>query len=501
MLRFGVFADGKPAGNVDLSGAYMVGSDGVPVRADISFKNGQIICDRRIAGPPVGLAVVWPVKEVGRVMLETTRLQDRDKPYVLQVELARNRLMRLSHKQEDWELEDPGCLQALTGRVAQARDLLIRALQADDEAAAARLGDQALAMAVRSAEELTLEHAGVALNRKRQENGFSRRLFGCQVDLLSPSETYRKQLIDTFDFVSVPFCWRQIEAAEQQFDWKPLDTLVEWLAKNRIPMKGSGLVDFSEQNVPDWLYIWEHDFETIRDLVYEHIRRVVNRYGKHIQVWDVVSGVHAINCISFNFEQLMELTRMAAAVTKQLQPKSLTIIDLVSPWGEYYARNQRTIPPMLYADMAVQSGITFDAFGVQLYFGLGIDGMFVRDMFQISSLIDRFASRGKPLHITGVQVPSSTAVDQGDAWGGTVSVGEGGHWWEEWSEELQSRWLRSFYEVALSKPMVDTVTWRALSDTGKHFLPHGGLLHRDLTPKSAYKQLQALRKSIMGNGD
>ena len=152
MLRFGVFADGKLARNVDLSGAYMVGSDGVPVRAEISFKNGQIICDRRIAGPPVGLAVVWPVKGVGRVMLETTRLQDRDKPYVLQVELARNRLMRLSHKQEDWDLEDPNCLQALTGRVAEARDLLVKALQADDDAAAARFGDQALAMAVRSAE-------------------------------------------------------------------------------------------------------------------------------------------------------------------------------------------------------------------------------------------------------------------------------------------------------------------------------------------------------------
>jgi len=38
-------------------------------------------------------------------------------------------------------------------------------------------------------------------------------------------------------------------------------------------MKGVGLVNFTEYNLPDWIYIWEHDFETIRDLVYEHIRR------------------------------------------------------------------------------------------------------------------------------------------------------------------------------------------------------------------------------------
>ena len=130
-----------------------------------------------------------------------------------------------------------------------------------------------------------------------------------------------------------------------------------------------------------------------------------------------------------------------------------------------------------------------------------MDGMFVRDMFQISSLIDRFATRGKPLHITGVQVPSGTGTDRGDAWGGSVSVDGGGRWWDDWSEELQSRWLRSFYEIALSKTMVDTVTWRDLADTGNHYLPHGGLLHEDLTPKPAYEQLLAIRKSIMSNGD
>ncbi len=499
-MRFRVLIDGKAAAKVDLSGAHLVGSDGVPVRAEIAYKHGEIICTRTITDPPVGLAVLWPVPGVGRVMLETTRLRDRPKPYVLQLELARNRLMRLSHKQEDWEVEDPTCWQALTGRVADARDLLIKALQADNEAEAARCGDESLAQAVRASEELTLEHAATALSRRRQESGVSRRPFGCRLDPLNPPQDAGSQLVDRFDFVTVPFSWRQVEPAEQQFNWDPFDKLVESLAKHRIPMKGTGLVDFSEGHVPEWLFIWEHDFETIRDLVYEHVRRVINRYGKRIQVWDVITGIHGINCVAFNFEQLMELTRMAASVTKQLQPKSMTVIDLVAPWGEYYARNQRTIPPMLYADMAIQSGITFDAFGIQLYLGLGLDGMFVRDLFQVSSLLDRFASRGKPLHITGVQVPSATTADPGDAWRGNHAAEQGGQWWEKWSEELQSRWLRSFYEIALSKEMVDSITWRDLSDNGRHFLPHGGLLRQDLTPKPAYEQLQALRKSILGDG-
>ena len=126
--------------------------------------------------------------------------------------------------------------------------------------------------------------------------------------------------------------------------------------------------------------------------------------------------------------------------------------------------------------------------------------MYVRDMFQISSMIDRFGGRGKPLHITGVQVPSATTVDKDDAWGGAVSIDGGGAWRGEWSEELQSRWLRAFYRIARSKPTVDTITWRDLSDTQGHYLPLGGLLRRDLTPKPAFEQLAAVRKEILGNG-
>ena len=495
MLRFCVYSDGQRAAGVDLSSAHLVGPDGVGVRAEIAFKDGEIVCRKMYPGP-AGLALLWPVQGAGRILLQTTRLPERDRPYVLDVELARGMLMRLSQRQEDWELDDPECHETLSDQVSQSRDLLIEALQADDEAAAAELAARSLSLAVQAGEDLSLKHAGTALVKRREGNGFGKRLFGCMIDVNNPAETHDGLLPGTFDFVTVPLCWRQLEPREQQFDWKPADAWVEWLSKKSVVMKGSGLVDFTEKSVPDWLYIWEHDFETIRDLLYEHIRRVINRYGQYIQAWDVVTGLHATNSMSFNTGQLMELTRMAAAVARQLAPRATTIIDLIAPWGEYYARNQRTIPPMMYADMVMQSGIQFDAFGLQFYFGLGRDDMYVRDMFQISSLLDRFGNRGKRLHITAVQVPSGMAADQDDAWGGEVSIGNGGAWRSDWTEEVQSEWVRSFYEIALSKPFVDTVTWRDLGDHSKHYLPHGGLLRGDLSPKPAYEQLAALRQGI-----
>ena len=500
MLSFAAYSKGKPAEKVNLNGAYVVGTDDVPLRAEISFKNGIITCKKRAAGP-AGLALLWDVAGVGTILLETIRVQERETPYLLQVELARGRLLRINHKLEDWGLLEYDGAAELTAEVDKAREVLIKALQADDAAHAAALGDEALSMAVRASEELSRVHARAFLARRVQSGGIGRRVFGCSVHLDTPTEGVRKRLAAAFDFVTLPIVWRDVEPTEQAFNWKPLDTWVEALTKSRTPIRGSALLSFSESNVPDWLYIWEHDFDTIRDLAFEHVRRVINRYGQHINAWTVISGIHASNCFTFSFEQLMELTRMTAALTKQVSPRALAILEIVTPWGEYYARNQRTIPPLLYADMAVQSGVNFDAFGLKFQFGSGTEGACVRDMFQISSLLDQFAKLGKPLHISAVAVPSGPALaDKGDR-GGPEPAGLGGGVWRgTWSEEVQCEWLRRFVEVALSRTYVETVSWQNLADHGRGETPYGGLLRSDLAPKAAYHDLLAIRKELAVSG-
>ncbi len=497
MLSFAVYSNGKLVSDLDLAGAYLVGTDDVPLRADIRFEKGVVHCEKRTTGP-AGLAILWNVAGVGATMLDTIRLQEREKPYILQLELARARLMRIQHKLEDWGMLDFAAAEEITERVVQGREALIRALQADSPAEAARLGDEALALGIRASEDLSSFHAAAFLTKRKQSGGFGRQVFGCSVHTDKPTDTICNRLADAFDFVTVPVVWRDLEPNEQSFQWESLDKWVETLSKKNIPLKGSSLLSFNEKHVPDWLYIWEHDFDTIRDLAYEHARRVLNRYGQYIQVWDVISGIHANNCFTFNFEQLMELTRMTAALTKQVCPHGTAIVDLVAPWGEYYARNQRTIPPLLYADMTAQSGVNFDAFGLEFRFGLGCDGMYVRDMFQISSLLDVFVKLGKPVHITAVQVPSNskTPPTQGDD--GDAPALNGGVWREPWTEKIQAEWLRQFLETALSKPIVESVAWYNLSDYSKQTLPHGGLLTSRLAPKAAYKQWTKTRSEVMG---
>lgn len=504
MIRFSVFSGDKPASSLDLNGAYLVGSDGVPLRAEIEFRKGEIVCKKRTAGP-AGLVVLWPVPGVGTILLDTARVPERDKPYTLQLELLRGRLMRIAHKLEEWQQLDPDEGLDYSEALDACRDLMIRALQAETPAQSAQVAEEGLTAAVRATEELTLRRANAWYERRRrQAHAFPRRPFGCSVDVRNGSDAYRRRLSDACDFVTLPLVWQDLQPSEQSLDFKAVDAWVDWLTRNRIPIRGASVIAFTDRHVPPWLYVWEHDYETLRDLIHEHVRRVVSRYGSRVAAWDIISGIHADNCLAFNFEQLMELTRMTVSVTKQICPRVPVCIDLVAPWGEYYARNQRTIPPLLYADMAVQSGINFDGFGVQFCFGAGVEGTYVRDMFQISSLMDRFASLGKPLHVTAVQVPSAAGSESEGAAKGKRPPAGGGSWHETWTEQIQSQWLRSFYELALSKPLVESVSWRDLSDSADGKRPRGGLLRTDLTPKPAFQQLQALRKQapaeVQGTG-
>ena len=496
MLIFDVYKNSRPVTGVNLDGAYLVGADMVPVRGEIRFRNGQIGCKKSVQGP-VALALLYAVDGFGRVLIETARLPDRERAYNLQVELARGQLMRIDIKREDWGLYDYPGVDAIGDKIEQARELFVTSVkELDDPPRASALGDESLRLSIEAGEELTDFHAELFLTRRKETQNFGTRVFGCGVSSDNTEGAYHNRLQAGFDFACVPIPWREVQPKEQEFAWEPIDAWIKKLTAQKVSLDGGPLVCFAESDIPDWLYIWEHDYETVRDLIYEHIQRVVKRYRKQFTQWTVVSGLHAGAAFHFNFEQLMDVTRMSVALVNQMVPGAYTIIDLTQPWGEYYARNQKTIPPMLYADMLVQSGVEFDAFGVQILFGIGADGMYVRDLMQVSAMLDRFANFGKMVHVTAVQVPSANSADERDASSGAVSPEVAGAWRSPWDEEVQARWLSEVYEIALSKPYVASIAWKDLADAGSHFLPHGGLLKPDLSNKKAFHAHVTFRNEV-----
>jgi hypothetical protein len=478
MLRFKVFENGAPAKSLNLAGAHLLGNDRVPLRAEIRFADGILTCETRSRGA-AALAILWPVKGLGIMVLETTRLMDRTEPYNLHLELARGQLMRISQKREDWGLYDYPEGANVYKLVDGARDLLVAAMTAPDEAASAKNADAAIFAAVRAGEAVALLHADIYLPRREAASALAQNPLGCIIDPQSSDEAAIARVADAFDFVVLPLTWSQTEPQDNKPAHQGLERCIQIAKQKKIPLWGSALLSTDAHHLPAWLRAKVTTYEQLRELIARHLKVLLKAVGPQLQACEVVHGVHAHNSFRLAFEQIIELTRLATLAYKQSNPKGVAILGIAMPWGKYYADDPQTIPPVLYAEMAAQSGIPFDAISLDMRFGIDSNGLYVRDMMQVSSLIDRFGVLGKPVHIIAAGVPST-------------SEGATGAWHGPWSALAQAEWIKAFYRIALSKPFVETVTWHCFSDCEKA----SGVVCDDLSPKPAYDTIQTLRADL-----
>ena len=506
MIRFKVFHQGRQAPPLPLETVHLFGQDEIPVRGEFQYENGELLGIRH-NDSAVGLATLWEVKGFGKLSLQTTRLPVRDQFYNLNVEIARSRLLRISQKREEWGLTDLTMTAQEHELIDKAMDQFIEALcHLDDPAKASQYADASLLYSMQMGESLAMSHAKLFLERRILTSGFRKENFGCIFD---PSrirdKQYLKLIKDHFQFVTVPLTWHTVQPKEQEWHFEQLDECLRWLSRNRIVVKMGPLLSCDPETIPDWVFIWENDFEQVRELAYEYITAVVSRFEGKVQAWDVVSGFNANNCFRFGFEQMIEMTRSATLAAKRASKQAVVLVELTQLWGEYYSSNPRTIPPLLYADAVCQGGIPFDGFSLKMPFGGGPEGMRARDLLELSVLLDRFAGFGKSVHLSGVGAPSRPSDPGTGNKNNGGSPGEMGYWHEEWSDGIQAQWLNHFYEIALSKPFVESVTWGDLTDRGEAVgqkpppgeAPWSGLLHADYKPKPAFEAYLKLKKSCL----
>jgi hypothetical protein len=494
-VKFEVYRQGKRVSAFEPVGAVAMGPESVPIPAEVSFRDGLLVVNRKDE-QPVGVSLLWEVGPNDTLYLETTRLQPREKPYVLNVELARFRLMKIMQKQEDWNLFDFGKSDKFLQRFAEAQSLFSDALgRLHEPAVAAALADKSLEVSIDLSEQLAAFHAELLINRRRAANGFVKHIFGCRVDSTVQNEKYRETLAANFDYAIVPMGWKQLQPQEHQFNTDPVDDWIEWLSKKRLPAIAGPLIRLGPEQVPDWMVIWEHDFDMLRELAYEYVQKIVTRYRRGVAVWNVASGVPINAAFTLSFEQVIELTRLLVSQVKSILPNARTIVTINQPFGEYHARGRGSVHPLLYAEMVSQAGINFDAFGIELEMGVPRPGMFVRDLFQISTLLDRYGALGRPIFLTAVGVPGRWLPDPSDESEGRLNPSAAGQWRRPWDPELQAEWMEAVYHVALSKPFVESMAWGNLADLHQT-LPGGGLLDDMLRPKPSLQKIQQLREKF-----
>jgi hypothetical protein len=488
---FQIFKNGQVLEKFRLCGAYLFGTDGIGIRrAKIAFKDGSVECKKPNL-ETAGLALLWPIEGFGIVLLPTTCLPERSHPYNLNLELARARLMQIINKREDWSYFN--AIEDLDGICKEAQDLFIQAIQnSPNFSLASQLADECLKKAVVLSEKLAIKQAESLFAIRVKNRAFGRSCLGCRVDPVQVrNPEYLDRLLEVFGFVTIPINWAQIEAHKGTFDFSAVDACVELLCKRKLVLGAGPLLQFSRGFLPKWLLRSGVGFEKIRETAYQFVSRVVTRYAGAIHRWFILSGLNTVNHFGFGFEQVLEMTRAANMAVKAASARGIKIVEVSNPWGEYYATTPNSIPPLVYMDMVVQSAINFDAFALQMRFGKNQSGMHIRDMMQISAILDYLGPVAKPLYITDVEIPSESADGLYD---GKVA----GTWHQEWDESVQARWLDQFYTIAMSKPFVDSVTYSNLADTQDSIIAHGGLLTEHLEPKESFQVLKRLRATIFG---
>jgi hypothetical protein len=476
---------------------------------------------------------------VSLVTLQTCLLPDREKPYLLSLELARHRLMLILNKLEDWALfdlppTDPGL--ATFERARQAFTAAVVEQGVPDPSGrvytprADALAREALALAVEAGELLTLTQARAQFSKRMSgelaaaaarisapptaltdhEVAESRNALlgsvgvilptppqvGCVVSPEQFTPALQKACTACCDFLTMPMRWVDMEPTEGRYVFSKTDRWIEWAIRTaRLPLVGGPIVDFRRGCVPEWLYIWEHDYETLRELVYEHVKTLVTRYRRTVGTWTVASGLHVSSNFTLSLEQVMDLTRLAVMVVRKLQPSAKVQVQIDQPWGEYFAvSNTRAMPPLMYAEMLGQAGVNPDLFALRIEMGQAEAGRSTRDLMALSALLDRFAGLERPISVAAVSAPSAPP-EPDDL--GLSGEQDPGHWRRPWSPEAQAAWMTRVLAVCASKPYVHSVAWHEMYDAAKPGDDrHDGLLDRDLKPKPALTRLAEIRAAI-----
>ena len=555
MLSFAVFNTQGPASSFKLDHAYLFGPDEVPVQSDIRFEGGVIHCEKA-SSDAAGLSVQVRVEQngsaLGELILRTCLLPEREEPYLLPLELARHRIMLVLNKLEEWALFDLPPEHPVLALLDQARTEFTAALVAlchrvesggvsgPDPASvlqANQAATRALAMALDASERLSLLHAedelagrtdgttyaeaqsradSITADRVMPENSAKAPdsvgvvlpnppLIGCSIGPSQFGEGLTRVVAAACDFVSMPMRWIDMEPTEGVYSFAKTDKWIEWAVRTaKLPVTAGPLIDFREICVPEWLYIWEHDYETLRELVYEHLKTVVTRYRRTVTRWTVCSGLHVNDGFVLSVEKMMDLTRMCALLVKKLHPAAKVQLEIAQPWGEYFARNKKSMPPRMYADMISQAGIALDAYALRVQMGQVGPGRGTRDLMAISDLLDRYAELDKPIAVTAVGVPSQLVIPAAAARreddeappAEQAPPTDPGFWHAQWSPESQARWAGQALGVMIGKPYIHSVCWQDLYDSPAADMPAGGLLTETGVAKPAAGSLVELRKMV-----
>ncbi len=468
---------------------YVAGMEEIPWSTRVDWVGDQLVVERSISDSG-NVYVPWKVDGHGTRVLSTATLMERERPYQLEVELARGLIQRIRNRLFMWEMlgletsaEPKDQLRAAT------REFALAATSQQEPAEASVAANRAIALALNAVENLTATYAQQAIAVRRRQNPIST-LMGVSFGDETPNVELRRQLADSCNIVQLPISWRAIEQREGKRDWKATDTQLAWAQKAGLKVAAGPLLRMDDLGMPDWMVLWEGDFDNLAEQLIEHVKAVVSRYTGRVHLWHVSSRVNTGKLLGLEEEQRLHLVAQALNVVRQIDPRTPTVVSFDQPWAEYLAHKEEDLAPLHYADALVRADLGISGFGLDINAGFYPGGSGHRATFELGRLLDQWSTWGLPLMMNLSTASATTADPQAKS---TTEIDLA----NTQADDPQREWAASVLPLLLARNTVQVILWNQLTDSVPHEFPHAGLFDAQQQAKPTLALMRDLRKSCL----
>ncbi len=470
--------------------AYLCGHDRVPWPSQALWTNELLILERRVEDSGT-FYLPWEVEGFGELMLGTATLRERERPYLLEVELARGKLNQVRNQIAEWTgigLNVPERLQELVREAT--RHFARAATHQHDPETAAPAAMESLRVALDAVALLTSSYADQALSARHRTDPKLSTLLGASLGPSTLDEKMARQFLSAFNCGVVPLTWKHIEGREGQYDWSLSDHQVEWCQSNGLTAVGGPLLRLDKSTLPEWLSFWEDDFATLVSFVCDFVEQTVGRYRGRIHLWECTACTNTGTGLPLTEEQRLRLTVRAIEATRQVDPEAQCLIRVDRPWAEYMTSGDWDLSPIYFADALARAELGLAGVNLEVNVGYMPGGSPLRDTLEVNRLLDLWSYLGLPLYLS-LTFPTSDEDDPlAFERGRPVPKGSP----EGWTPAAQRNWIERNLPLILAKRTVYGVFWNQLSDAEEHPFPHGGVFSAEGRPKPALAALGAMRK-------
>jgi hypothetical protein len=469
--------------------AYLTGFDRVPWQVNIRYSPGELILERA-ASDSGAMHLTWPVERYGMITLSTGSLVERPEPYYLPLELARGKLGQLRNQMNDWRslgLSVPADLQQ---KMADATRLLGQAAVMDQSSAESwALADQTIVLALDAAHQLAGCYTEQALAIRRRNVQRLPSLLGADLGISLLDDYTAREFLQTFNAADVPLTWKEVETAEETYSWEITDRQIEWCRARGLKVVAGPLLQLDARTIPNWLYLYEDDFEAVLTFASDFVRAAVNRYRGQVDGWICAGRLNTAEILGLAEEETVRLAARAVELTRQWDPQAAILVSFDQPWAEYMGHKRADFPPLHFADALVRANLGLTALMIEINVGYSPGGSMFRDPLEFSRHLDSWSMVGMPLYLS-LCAPSAGHADP-------LAVRRAKLPPDLWNPRAQQAWVQRYVPLALAKPFVHGVIWNQLRDAEPHDFPHGGLFDLRRHPKPALRQLASVRSAYL----